>query len=215
MSSGVPPVPPGVKPLREQYEAVTRRTILQAARELFAERGYAATPIRLLAQRSGVAVQTVYATFGSKAGVLQGMPDLVDEEAGVYELIVELDLAQEPARLLAVYARLRRQIRERCSDVIRILRSGAAVDADIAATLADGMRRRRFGLKRLMERLAASHALMDGVSIDRATDIASAILCDEVFDILVEQGTWSLDDYESWTTSTLGTLLLREPAVPQ
>jgi len=210
MSRGMPPAPPGVKPLRAQHEAVTRRTILQAARHLFAEGGYAATPIRLLAQRAGVAVQTIYGTFGSKAGVLQGMPDLVDEEAGVYELITELDHTQEPAQLLALYARIRRQIRERCGDIIRILRSGAAVDPDIAATLAEGMRRRRFGLMRLMERLAANHALKEGLSADRAADIASGILSDEVCDILVEQGTWSLDDYESWTTSTLVTLLLRD-----
>jgi hypothetical protein len=34
-------------------------------------------------------------------------------------------------------------------------------------------------------------------------------MSDEVCDILVEQGTWSFDDYESWMTTTLTVLLLR------
>src|SRR5918999_5508512 len=158
MSSGVPP---GVKRLREQHEATTRRTILRAARRLFAERGYAATPVRLLAEQAGVAVQTIYDTFGSKSGVLRGLPDLLDEEAGVYELVGQLERAHLPAELFALYARLRRQIRERCGDIIRILRAGAASDAEIAATLAEGMRRRRFGLLRVMERVAATGMLKE------------------------------------------------------
>ena len=56
-----------VIPLREQHAAVTRRAILQAARELFAEQGFANTTVKVLAERAGVAVQTIYATFGSKA----------------------------------------------------------------------------------------------------------------------------------------------------
>ncbi len=34
-----------------------------------------------------MAVQTVYATFGSKAGVLQALPDTIDQEAGLYEIV--------------------------------------------------------------------------------------------------------------------------------
>ncbi len=206
MSSGVPP---GVKRLREQHQATTRRAILQAARRLFAERGYAATPVRLLAQHAGVAVQTVYDAFGSKGGVLRGLPDLLDEEAGVFELVDQVERTQVPAELVALYARLRRQIRERCGDIVRILRAGAASDAEIAAALAEGLRRRRFGLKRVMERTATDGMLKDGLSAERAADIASAVMSDEVCDILVEQGGWSFDEYESWMTATLTVLLLR------
>jgi AcrR family transcriptional regulator len=211
MSSGVPP---GVRRLRDQHAAATRRTILQAARKLFADRGYGATPIRLLAQQAGVAVQTIYDTFGSKAGVLGGLPDLLDEEAGVFELVAEIDRAAAPTELLALYARLRRQIRERCGDIIHVLRSGAAADTELAAALAEGMRRRRFGLQRIMERIASNEALKEGLSAQRATDIASAIVSDEVCDVLVEQGKWSFDDYESWVRSTLATLLLARSSTP-
>jgi AcrR family transcriptional regulator len=202
-------IPPGVVRLREQRSALTRRAILQAARAQFAERGYAATPMKLLAERAGVAVQTIYDTFGSKAGVLGGMPDLVDEEAGVHELAAELSAEQRPREALALFARLRRRIRERCSDIIHILRSGAAVDQQVAAAWGEGLRRRRFGLERLMERLAAQGSLREGLEPARAADIAAAIVCDEVCDVLVEHGGWSFDAYEAWVSETLAELLLR------
>jgi AcrR family transcriptional regulator len=205
-------VPPGVVRLREQRSAVTRRAILQAARALFSEQGYAATPVKLLAERAGVAVQTIYGTFGSKAGVLAGMPDLIDEEAGVHELVAALREERDPGAALALYARLRRQIRERCGDIVRTLRSGAAVDPEIAASWAEGLRRRWFGLERLMENLEHHGHLRGDLDAARAAAIAGVVVCDEACDVLVEQRGWSFDEYEAWMTETLATLVLRPPA---
>ena len=66
--------PPAVR-LRDQHEAVTKRVILRAARTRFAERGYAGTSVKDIAAEAEVAVQTLYATFGSKSGVLLGLVD--------------------------------------------------------------------------------------------------------------------------------------------
>jgi hypothetical protein len=57
--------------LRAERAAVTRRRIAEAARGLFATRGYGATTLRQVAVAAGVAVQTVYAVFGSKANILR------------------------------------------------------------------------------------------------------------------------------------------------
>ncbi len=203
-------IPPGVTRLREHHESTTRSVILKAARRLFAERGYQATPIRLLARQSGVAVQTIYSTFGSKVGVLQAMPDLLDEEAGVWEIIEELDQTEDPRAILALYARLRRQFRERCGDIIHILRTGAASEPELATTVAEGMRRRRFGLTNQVRRIGEMGMLKEGLSIERASDIAFAIASDDVADILVDQGGWTFDDFEAWLGDTLATLLLRD-----
>ncbi|SMD15446.1 TetR/AcrR family transcriptional regulator [Kibdelosporangium aridum] len=199
---------PGVVRLREQREALTKHTILRAARELFAERGYANTPVRLLAQRAGVALQTVYATYGSKAGVLAGMPDLLDHEAGVVELFAFRDSIDDPVELVGLLAKIARQIRERCGDIIKIMRSGAAVDA--AAVLAEGHRRRRLGALSILERIETLGAL--GLPRERAADIAVALSTDEVCDVLVDQGGWSYQEYEDWLKATLAKQLLRPPA---
>ncbi|RSM87036.1 TetR/AcrR family transcriptional regulator [Kibdelosporangium aridum] len=195
---------PGVVRLREQREALTKHTILRAARELFAERGYANTPVRLLAQRAGVALQTVYATYGSKAGVLAGMPDLLDHEAGVVDLFASRDSIDDPVELVGLLAKIARQIRERGGDIIKIMKSGAAVGG--AEILAEGHRRRRLGVLSILERVETLGAL--GLPHDRAADIAVALMTDEVCDVLVDQGGWSYQEYEDWLKATLAKQLL-------
>jgi AcrR family transcriptional regulator len=203
---------PGVVRLREQREALTRQTILNAARELFAERGYAATPIRELARRAGVAPQTIYATYGSKAGVLAGLPDLIDQQAGVLELFEARLDTTDPVELVGLIARITRQIRERCGDVLKVWRSGAAVEPDIAATQREGHRRRRLGVLAILERVHAQGALADHLTLTRAADLAVALMTDDVCDALVDEAGWSYDEYEEWLAATLAAQLLRGPA---
>ncbi|HEU4426082.1 MAG TPA: helix-turn-helix domain-containing protein, partial [Pilimelia sp.] len=53
-------------PLREEQARRTRHAILDAARRLFGQRGYAGTTVAQIAAESGVAVDTVYAAAGPK-----------------------------------------------------------------------------------------------------------------------------------------------------
>ncbi len=199
---------PGVVRLREQQESLTRHTILSAARELFAERGYAATPIRMLARRAGVSPQTIYTTYGSKAGVLAGLPDLVDHEAGVVDLFEARHRTREPSQLIGLLASISRRIRDRCGDVLKVLRSGAAVDADVSATMAEALRRQRLGVEAIIEQVHAEGALAPHLTAARAADIAFALMSYDVCDALVDQAGWSFDEYEQWLGATLGALLL-------
>ncbi|CAL99732.1 TetR family transcriptional regulator [Saccharopolyspora erythraea NRRL 2338] len=195
---------PGIVRLRDRREALTLRTILTAARGLFAERGYARTPIRLIAKEAGVAPQTIYAHYGSKAGVLTGLVDLLDDEAGIPDLMAEADAMADPEALIGLLARVSRQVRERCGDIVAIMGSGAAVDADIAATQAEAQRRNRLGVEMIVDRVRES-----GLRVDpRAADIAVALMSAGVHDSLVTEAGWSYDDYESWLRNTLLAALL-------
>ena len=62
----------------------TRRAVLTAARELFAEKGYVATSIAAIAERAGVAVDTVYAAAGRKPApaARAGRDDVVGHRPG-------------------------------------------------------------------------------------------------------------------------------------
>lgn len=57
--------------MREQQKNETRGRVVEAARELFKERGYEAATIRDIAKRAGVAPGSVFTTFESKAELLQ------------------------------------------------------------------------------------------------------------------------------------------------
>lgn len=202
------PLPVGVVRLRDQQQALTRRAILAAARELFAAHGYPGTSVRLLAQHAGVSPQTIYTVYGSKAGVVAGFPDLIDHEAGVIDLFDRhYDLA-DPVDLLGLIARMVRQVRQRCPDVVAVLRSGAAVDPAIAAARAEGLRRHRSGIEAIVAKIDNGDGLRGQLSVPRAADIAAALTADEICDRLVDESGWSYDEYESWLHATLTATLL-------
>jgi hypothetical protein len=64
-------------PLRRENAEATRLRIVEAARELMLERGYAATTMADVAARAGVAVQTLYTSCpGGKAGLAKIVYDV-------------------------------------------------------------------------------------------------------------------------------------------
>src|SRR6266545_1560110 len=70
-------------PRRRAQAAETREQILDAARRLFEQQGYAGTTMAAIAAEAGVALKTVYLAFETKSGVLRALWHLLlrgDEE---------------------------------------------------------------------------------------------------------------------------------------
>jgi len=196
---------PGVVRLRDRREQLTLRVILTTARRLFAESGYTGTSVRRIAQEAGVAPQTIYSHFGSKAGVLRGLVDLLEEEAGLFDLRAQSEYLDGAKELVQVMARGSRQVRERCGDILTLLHSGVGIDPDIAIAWADALRRNRIGIDAMIVKIRDT-----GHDIDAdGTDIAVALMTDDVYHSLVTQAGWTPDAYERWLTDTLAALLLR------
>ena len=63
-------------PRRREAAARTRRAVVDAAHELLLTRGFAQTTMQDIATAAGVAVQTVYKVFGTKAGVAKAVFDV-------------------------------------------------------------------------------------------------------------------------------------------
>src|SRR3954467_14238250 len=74
---------------RARKPTETRRRMLEAARELFLQHGYGATTLQEIADRAGVAVQTIYFTFGNKRALLKELADV--SIAGDDEPIATMD----------------------------------------------------------------------------------------------------------------------------
>src|SRR5919106_6981942 len=129
--------------LRERHAALTRSVILDVARRRFAEAGYAATAVRPIAEEAGVALQTLYTAFGSKQGLLLALVDTVREQAESQVLGERMDTTDDPLELVRLAARIRRQILERCGDLVTTFRESAAGDPDVAAAYDEGQRRTR------------------------------------------------------------------------
>ncbi len=193
---------------REVAAAETRREILRAARHLFAEHGYAGTSLQQIAEESGVAVQTIYSSVGSKAALVLALNDLIDEEAGVAELGAGVLGETDPAKMIAKGIHLTRQLNERCADLIQVLLSAAPAEPDVAAAVADGMRRHESGFSAMAQRLGALGALRAGTTPERAAAAFAMMTSSASWLQLTQRAGWTFDESEAWLTESLTQLLL-------
>jgi AcrR family transcriptional regulator len=196
---------------RQQQAQATRRDILQAARRLFAERGYAPTSMSDIAREAGVAVQTIYASCGSKRDLVLALVDTIDEEADVGTLAARLAECDQPEEIISLGVRLTRQLNERNGDIISALLSAAPVEPDAAAAAEEGKRRHRDGTARTARKLHALGALRDGVRADDAAALLATLTWRPVYAQLTQDHNWSYDDCERWIRSMLISSLLRGP----
>ena len=212
---------PEVKPkrpydssLRKQQANQTRMRILDAAQSLFAARGYPVSTVEAIAAASGVAVDTVYAAFGSKRGVLQA---LLNMRVGGDE--AELDLLdragpqavrREPDQKaqLAAFAADVSAIVERARPVDDIVRGAAAVDADIAAFRSETEAYRYRNMRQFISWLAAKGPLAHGLTEDDAAAIVWTITSPEVHGKLRVARGWSAERYAAWLAQSLARILL-------
>ena len=210
-----------VKP-RRPYEgaarqARTRRTwaaVIEAAQSLFVERGYAATTIEAISERSDTPQATVYRLFSSKPGILKAVLDV--SVGGDDQAVAMADRPQvralltdeDPENQLAGFAALLREIMARVGPVHRILADAARSDQDAAALLAEMARQRHEGQRGIARSLARSGALRPGIRERDAADIIHALASPEVYSLLVVDRGWSAERYEDWLRSILTDQLL-------
>lgn len=98
----------------------TRERLLEAAIEMFAERGYAATGVDALCRRAGVAKTGLYWEFQSKAGLLNAVIDQVVSE-WVDQITAAARAGGSPReRLDVALTTLRRRVHDR-PELFRVL----------------------------------------------------------------------------------------------
>ena len=188
--------------------AATRAEVVSAARRLFATQGYTSTSIQQVADEAGVAVQTVYSSVGSKGALVLALNDLIDDEAGVAEAAAAVASASDPAEMIAAGVRLTRQLNERCGDLLGVLLSAQAAEPDVAAAVADGMRRHRAGLAELCAGLGARNVLAPGMTVESATETLVLMTAPSSWRELTEEAGWSFDEAEAFLVRSLTTLIL-------
>lgn len=205
----VNPGPPARQPtLREERAQVTRRRIADAARRLFFRDGYAATTLVGIATEADVAVQTVYAVYGSKAGILDALRESAMSQPEAEAVYDEQMAETSPRRRLALFARSVRLRWELAGDIVVIHRDAGSADAQIRAGVAATLERRRNGIAGLAGTLDT--ALRPGVSADEAFAVLDALTLPEVYEELVGVHGWTSDAYEAWLAAALVRELLDE-----
>jgi TetR/AcrR family transcriptional regulator, regulator of autoinduction and epiphytic fitness len=194
---------------RELQARATRERIAQAARALFRERGYVATTIEAIAGSAGVAVPTVYSAFGSKKALLEEIRRLWIEQAEVRQLHGEALKEPDIRRRLELVARLHRQQMEGGHDVIKIYQEAARAEATIGKLWTAILQSRAREVSKVIQSMAAG--LKPSLNVRTATDIYMALARPEIYEELVLERGWTLDDFQMWYAGCLRQQLLAHP----
>jgi len=201
-------------PLRQEQAAATRMAVLTAAQRLFETRGYKATTMEAVAIEARVSLKTVYLAYASKSGLLRAVWDLLlkgdtDDtpvaDRGAYrEVLAERD----PARRLRLNAHNAAAVKQRIGGVLRVIRSAAPVDSDMAALWALIQSDFHANQEVVLASLAASGQLRPGLSLTRATDILWTLNHPDVWLLLHDERGWSAEEFEQWLGDSCCALLL-------
>ena len=180
---------------------MTRRRILDAARHRFFEDGYAATTLRAVAEEADVAVQTVYAVFGSKAAILADLRalavDLPEADAEFRASMAESTLERRIAR----FARSIRNRWELAGDIVRVHQDAVRVDPSLRPEIAFADARRHGGIEAFVRGTEADLGL--GIDVDRSIGVVNALTLYAVYEELISVQGWTPDAYEAWLRDSL------------
>jgi AcrR family transcriptional regulator len=197
---------------RRQAAARTRAAILDAARALFTERGYTATPMTAIADRAGVALDTVYASVGRKPELarllietaISGTDQTIPAEQREY--VRAIQAAPDAGTKIAAYAAAVAAIAPRLALVLGIIQQAVHDEPGLAALWAEIAERRAANMRLFVADLATVAPLR--LDPGEAADIVWATNAAEMYQLLVGQRGWSPQRYERFLTDTWRRLLL-------
>jgi AcrR family transcriptional regulator len=197
-------------PLRADQAQQTRRRVLEAARRLFVERGYAGTTVAAVADHASVSPETIYLSLGGKRGLLEGVMDITGphdtaaDDDKWWTMVAQLPGASERLDKMVEYSC---RILARTWRIHAIIRGAADKEAFAAA----------LGRRLLEERLAnqaerihryLADDLRPGVSAAEAGERYCALASPELYHLLTVQLGWPAPRHRTWLTELLHAELL-------
>ena len=190
----------------------TRAAIMDVARRRFLTDGYAATTIASIATDAGASTDTVYKSFGGKAGLLRAI--CADALAGRESVPAEQrsDAMQaatsDPPTMLRGLGMLTSEIAPRIAPLLLLL-AGAADGDDALTELRTELETQR--MERMLHaarNLAAKTALRPGRTLQETADILSVYSSPELYRLLVIGRGWTAQRYGEFVGESLIAALL-------
>jgi len=202
------------RPTRRDRARATRLRILHSAQRVFIAHGYAGTRMVDIAAAAGVAVQTVYFTFHTKAELLQACYELAvlgeddprpPPEQPWYAAMLDAGNGRDAIRWLAEgFSAIAARV-ALLDDVVR----SAAHEPEAAQVRAYNEQLRRDGYGRIVAHLAGRFGLPAGLAPAEAVDILFTLAGPVTYRSLVADCAWTHDRYVDWLAGVLSQQLLK------
>ncbi|MCV2395744.1 TetR/AcrR family transcriptional regulator [Actinotalea sp. M2MS4P-6] len=202
--------------VRAARAAETRDTVLLAARELFTDEGYS-VPISRIAERAGVALDTVYASVGRKPDVVLAVIDMVlgDSDRPIpaeqREYVQRIRAAATAREKIEIYAASLAHLLPATAPLQEALREAGQTDAGCADGWAALDERRARNMLLFAQDLRGTGELRADLDDQAVADVVWSMNSAEYFTVLARRG-WSPDRFgrhlaDAWTR------VLLDPAV--
>lgn len=192
---------------RAESALATRRRMVKAAYDQFCAQGYAGTTVASVAQAAGVAVPTIYYTFGTKAALLsealgaavlgfdhwrQPPPDPeIDDLLPWHHWWADFQAAPTSDAALKILLLNGAKTLQRVGPLSAALQ-GAASDPEAAEVVRVAEQRRLQAYREALRVVAAKPGgLREGMTLSRSTDIMMVLFSSDVYQALRAGRRWS------------------------
>jgi AcrR family transcriptional regulator len=199
---------------RAAQAAATRQAVLDAARQVFMRHGYIGATVAEIAATAGVAVDTLYATVGSKPVLLRELVEtaisatdtaMPAEDRDYVQAIRAATSAEEK---LEIYAAAVVAIQQRLAPVFVALRDAAVTDSACARLWDEISERRAANMRQFAVELRHTGQLRDDLSDDEVADVIWSMNAAEYWLLLVGQRGWTPQRFGDWLVYAWKRLLL-------
>jgi AcrR family transcriptional regulator len=201
------------RPSRRDRARATRLRMIHAAQRVFIARGYAGARMIDIATEAGVAVQTVYFTFHTKAELLQACYELAvlgeddPRPPAAQPWHTAMLGARDGRAAIRRFAEGNSAIAARVALLDDVVRS-AAHEPDAIQVRDHNEQLRRDGYRRIVGHLAGRFGLPAHLDPEDAVDILLTLAGPATYRALVADYGWPHDHFVDWLTTTLSQQLL-------
>jgi AcrR family transcriptional regulator len=198
-------------PRRAEAAADTRASIVNSARSLFTERGYAAVTVADIAEKARVAVPTVYSSTGGKADVLAAILDPLVNSGDAADTLERVGSTDDPRAVIDAVGEGTRLAHEKHWDLLPALVDVCRAEPAAAAVLDRGVTEYLRVLAIVADRLAELGALRPEIDHAAAVDLLWFHLGQDAWLTLVGRRGWSFNRAQTWLTQSARGALLVSP----
>jgi AcrR family transcriptional regulator len=200
---------------RQAQASETRRHILEAARKLFMERGYAGATAEAIAAEAGVAAQTIYAIFKNKKKMLVSLMNVspttgTEDHTPMPERPSVQAVSQEhdQRRQLEMFAQVVAANLDQVAVISEIMADAAKTEPDFDRILQKLNKQRLEHMALAVQQVAANGPFREKLDEGYARDTIWTLTSPEVFLLLTRDRGWSKEKYAEWLADMLTRALL-------
>ncbi len=203
-----------VKDRRRDKAELTRQRLLHAAHQEFLDNGFHGATMAAIAQRAGVAGQTVYFVFHTKAELLSAVIDAAvmgDDPPTIpqdTDWWAAMQTAVSAEQVLRLFVRGAGPLLARAAQISEVLRAAALTDPEVRTIFDRHDQLQVAGYRQVVDLASSKGPLRRELTPETATDLLLTLCGDSTYAQLTTERGWTHEQATTWLADATPRLLL-------